>query len=114
MICPKCNKELPDGAKFCMECGSDISSISGDSADLSLGEMKTVAPEHRDVSLSDISLGDMSTLGEFSSGMLEESGFVSFQPLEDKYDIHEEIGSGGFAKVYRATDKELGRTVAIK
>ncbi len=35
-------------------------------------------------------------------------------PAIDSYDIEEEIGSGGFARIYRARDTKTGRTVALK
>jgi serine/threonine-protein kinase len=34
--------------------------------------------------------------------------------LKDRYTLHEEIGRGGMATVYRATDTTLGRQVAVK
>jgi hypothetical protein len=35
-------------------------------------------------------------------------------PTSTRYELHEEIGRGGFGSVIRATDKRLGRPVAIK
>ncbi|MCK4414109.1 MAG: zinc-ribbon domain-containing protein, partial [Candidatus Eisenbacteria sp.] len=29
MRCPKCDTEIPEGTKFCSECGARISEISG-------------------------------------------------------------------------------------
>lgn len=34
--------------------------------------------------------------------------------FQDKYEVHQIIGKGGFATVYRATDLEVGRDVALK
>ena len=34
--------------------------------------------------------------------------------IGDRYEIQEKIGTGGTADVYRALDRKLNRTVAIK
>ena len=36
MKCTKFKTEIPDKAKFCLECGSNISAMSEESADMSL------------------------------------------------------------------------------
>jgi eukaryotic-like serine/threonine-protein kinase len=34
--------------------------------------------------------------------------------LEDRYELHELLGEGAFGRVYRGTDRRLGRAVAVK
>ena len=34
--------------------------------------------------------------------------------LGDRYELHDKLGSGGMSNVYRATDRILERTVAVK
>ncbi len=77
MNCPKCKAELPDKAKFCLECGSNISAISGESAqerpDLSLGQMKTMVggkerPAPGPSDKPDLSVGDIRTMQGPSPG----------------------------------------------
>ena len=119
MNCPKCNTEVPDQFKFCPECGSSVSAISGQSGvegDVSIGNLKTMAGLDGKASSepTDLSLGDMRTVaGSGDPGATGDNGFVS-EPLSGRYELHEEIGRGGFAVVYRATDKKLGRIVAVK
>lgn len=40
--------------------------------------------------------------------------FILFEPIEDHFELHEEIGKGGFSIVYRATDKQEGKEFAVK
>lgn len=61
----------------------------------------------------------MRALGPSASGLytwvVEASATArSRLPQLAKYDVIEEIGHGGMATVYRATDKRLGREVAVK
>jgi len=116
MQCPKCGAELPAKAKFCLECGSNISAISGASeqeqGEVSLGGLRTIAPERAADAGGGESIGDLKTLtgpGEKSgAGLMDGAGFA------ERYELIEEIGRGGFASVWKAKDKKLGRMVAVK
>jgi serine/threonine protein kinase len=88
--CPRCNKPLAAGTKFCASCGLDISGVWG--ADAALGG--TVAVEMDP---------NVDLLGQ----MLSEA------TLGD-YDIYGELGRGGMAAVYLGLDLALNRKVAIK
>jgi len=116
MKCLKCNTEIPDGAKFCLECGSNISSMSGQSGveENSFGSFQTVVNKNAGVdehSDQGGSLGDFPTIVKSGAS---QSGQLPMQELSERYELGEEIGSGGFATVYKALDKKLNRTVAIK
>jgi serine/threonine protein kinase len=88
--CPRCNKPLAAGTKFCAACGLDISGVWG--VDAALGG--TVAVEMDP---------NVDLLGQ----MLSEA------TLGD-YDIYGELGRGGMAAVYLGLDLALNRKVAIK
>jgi len=115
MICPKCNKEIPDGSKFCLECGSDVSSESGVEPERSLGMEPTLVggAGGNSSDAPELSLGDERTVQGSGAGA-DDAPSSSETPLSDRYELGDAIGSGGFAQVFLARDKKLGRTVAVK
>ena len=86
MKCFRCGKENPEGSHFCSGCGTEVSDPSG--------AIVAVSTEVR----------------QLPHDLLE----VLRRHLADDYEVHKELGRGGMAVVYGATELALGRTVAIK
>jgi len=122
MLCPKCNKAIPDGSRFCLECGSAVSSDSRVEAAQAaaragsfLGAGPTRVGSASALAGPDASLGARPTIqGTGAPGDRTPAAAASGVALTERYELEAEIGRGGFAVVWRARDRKLGRTVAVK
>jgi predicted Ser/Thr protein kinase len=91
IYCPHCGAQNEESFKFCKTCGADLS------ATLPLDAVVKPSPGP--------SPADAAEPSELDLVRAE---------LEEEYEIKEELGRGGMAIVFRATEKQLDREVAIK
>ncbi|HWP38343.1 MAG TPA: protein kinase [Gemmatimonadales bacterium] len=82
--CPNCKTPIPGGARFCMTCGLDVSDPSG------------------------------GTTVVYEEPKADELHHMVSEATKGVYKIERELGRGGMAAVYLATELELHRKVAIK
>ena len=82
--CPKCDTENPSDSKYCKECATPIPSAE----DIQVSFTKTL----------------QTSVDELTKGTL----------FAGRYEIREELGTGGMGKVYKALDNEIHEEVAIK
>jgi len=84
MECPKCHFENPDNSSFCSKCAAPLPS------------------------LEEISASPTKTLEKAPDELTRGTTFAA------RYEVIEELGSGGMGKIYRVFDKKIEEEVALK
>src|SRR6056297_844852 len=96
--CKKCQNKLSEDARFCPKCGTPVESANtnnsdGDSTDHSKTIKRSGQPSYGTLNLQDL-----------------KKGFV----IDNRYEVKEKLGQGGFGAVYRAHDKRMDSEKALK
>jgi serine/threonine protein kinase/tetratricopeptide (TPR) repeat protein len=85
MRCPNCHSDNPEFFRFCKDCGSPLN--------LKIKEAPSEVPRTRKLPLDKLPPGSL---------------------FADRYQIIEELGSGGMGRVYKVLDKELDTVIVLK
>jgi hypothetical protein len=113
MKCPKCQSEVPDSGKFCLQCGAamDIGTTPTILAsDVTSDQPPVVTPRTTPRAVKGADPSDSAS----SSGRTGKGRFVAGTVLAGRYRIVTALGKGGMGEVYRAEDLTLQQEVALK
>ncbi|VVS90616.1 serine/threonine protein kinase [Desulfoluna spongiiphila] len=97
-FCASCGKELDEGGKFCIHCGTPVASTAGgeEGGSGAVDPYKTVvkgAPAYGRVNLEQLPVGHV---------------------IDDRYEVKAKLGQGGFGAVYRVHDRKMECDKALK
>jgi serine/threonine protein kinase len=94
MYCPSCASELPLGSRFCLWCGSPLTS----------GDRNSITQAETVFAAAPVAALDAQTIPFRASG---EGRFLPGTLLGGRYRVIGLVGRGGMGEVYDATDLKL-------